>query len=69
MAGHGGDTKSKNAIIQRWLRKDTGKVATLTEHINDLLAVYHRSDPTNIRNSIRAHGKYWGHEFEKVGQC
>lgn len=66
MTGRGGDTKSKNAILMKWRSKDSGKVATLREHVADLSDLYTKSDPAVISRSIRTTGKYWDHKFEKI---
>jgi hypothetical protein len=65
----GGDTQSKNAVISKWLCVETGKIATIAEHVEDLLQTFTRADPATIGNSIRRHGQYYGHKFERIHQC
>jgi hypothetical protein len=67
VAGVGGNMRGKNAFIQMWICKKSGKVAPLTVHINELLDVYTLADPTNIRNAIRTKGSWRDHNYEKVG--
>lgn len=69
MSGHGGNTRGKDAVLQKWIRKDTGKIASLKEHVTDLCDIYTTADPNIITKQIRYHNTYWGHKFERIGQC
>lgn len=63
----GGDRKSKNASSPwKYRDVDTGKIATMREHVDELLQVFTRADRNVVQACIYRHGTYYGRRFERV---